>query len=275
MFQPQELALDRPLTWSTGIGTDVWALFCACIEGDLNAVKQLVSKDPSLVRCQYHYRKPLYFAARENRIEVAEFLLDRDPDPIGLAVNDSLLDIARDRGYERMKRLLETKLAEVHGASAEGEPVAAAIRAYDLAQTRSLLDAAPHLIHAGDARGNQPIHWAVMTRQIDAIDELLARGADIEAKRMDGARPIQLSNGDYHYRGWRDVPKNHPTTPREVLNHLRARGAFCDICTAAHIGDLACVTALLDRDPSLANRPSDYVSYYACSGTAIRNAAAA
>ena len=31
---------------------------------------------------------------------------------------------------------------------------------------------------------------------------------------------------------------------------------------------------LLDRDPSLANRPSDYVTYYACSGTPLRNAAA-
>jgi hypothetical protein len=39
-----------------------------------------------------------------------------------------------------------------------------------------------------------------MTRQLDAIDELLARGADINAQRMDGARPIHLTNGDY-YRG--------------------------------------------------------------------------
>jgi ankyrin repeat protein len=275
MFQPEELKHNRPLTWSTGNGIDVWALFCACIEGDLEAVKQLLRKDPSLTRCQYNYRKPLYFAVREDRINVVAFLLDHDPDPTGLAVNDSLLDIARDRGYERMERLLETTFAQLHGASTEGEPVAAAIRAYDLAQVRLLLDTAPHLVHAGDARGNQPIHWAVMTRQIDMIDELLARGAEIDAKRLDGARPIQLTNGDYHHRGWRDVPKNHPTTPRNVLDHLRVHGAFCDICTAAHIGDLACVRALLDQDPSLANRPAEYVTYYACSGTAIRNAAAA
>jgi hypothetical protein len=36
-----------------------------------------------------------------------------------------------------------------------------------------------------------------MTRQVEIIDELLARGADIEAVRSDGARPIQLTNGDY------------------------------------------------------------------------------
>jgi ankyrin repeat protein len=275
MYQPAELKRDTPLTWSTGTGTDVWALFCACVDGDLETVKRLLSQDPSLARCQYHYRKPLYFAVRENRLEVADYLLDRDPDPTGLAFNDSLLEIARDRGYDAMRRLLEAKLSGVHGASSEGEPVAAAIRAYDLPQVRRLLDASPDRVRAGDARGNQPIHWAAMTRQIELIDELLARGADIDAKRIDGARPIQLANGDYHYRGWRDVPKDHPTTPREVLDHLRARGAFCDICTAAHIGDLPRVTELLDRDASLANRPDDYMGYYPCSGTAIRNAAAA
>jgi Ankyrin repeats (3 copies) len=90
MHQPEELKKDEPLLWSTGRGTDVWALFCACIQGDLAAVKGLIQKDPALVRCHHNYRKPLYFAVRENRIEIATFLLDRDPDPTGLAVNDSL-----------------------------------------------------------------------------------------------------------------------------------------------------------------------------------------
>ena len=51
-----------------------------------------------------------------------------------------------------MQRLLESKLAELRGASANGEPVAAAIRAYDLPKVRALLDDAPPLLHAGDAR---------------------------------------------------------------------------------------------------------------------------
>ncbi|MGI8604601.1 MAG: ankyrin repeat domain-containing protein [Verrucomicrobiales bacterium] len=275
MTQPDALKSNDPLTWSPGRGTDVWEMFCACIEVDLKTIERLVSRDSSLIRCHYSYRKPLYFAVRENQLEIAAFLLDRDPDPTGLAVNDSLLDIACDRGYVEMEKLLETKLASRHGASSRGEAIAAAIRSRDLLQVRALLNAAPELLHAGDARGNQPIHWAVMTRQIDIIDELLARGADINAKRTDGARPIQLTNGDYHHRGWRDVPRDHPTTPRAVLDHLRARGAFCDICTAAHIGDLTRVRELLDQDPSLGHRPSAYVTYYACSGTPIRNAAAA
>lgn len=143
MIQPEELKKNKPLVWSTGTGTAVWELFCACSAGDLATVRRLVGKDPSLVRCHYAYRKPLYFAVRENQLEVAAFLLERDPDPTGLAVNDSLLDIARDRGYADMEKLLETTLASRHGASPRGEAVAEAIRERQPGKVRSLLDASP------------------------------------------------------------------------------------------------------------------------------------
>ena len=253
LIQPDALKQNEPLKWSTGIGTDVWEMFCACIDGDLDTVKRLVDRDPSLVRAHYEYRTPLSFAVRENQVAIAAFLLDRGADP------RNFLQIARDRGYAEMEKLLS--------ASTDGESVAAAIRTRDLDRVRALLDAKPELVNSSDL-----IHWAVMTRQLDMIDELLSRGADINARRADGARPIQLTNGDYGFRGWRDVPEDAPS-PRDVLAHLRARGAYCDICTAAYIGDIARVRELLARDRSLANRPSDYVTYYACSGTPLRNAA--
>jgi ankyrin repeat protein len=173
-----------------------------------------------------------------------------------------------------MEKLLEDNYAAAKGASPKGEAVAAAIRAHDLAKVKSLLDSAPELLHAGDGTSNQPIHWATMTRQLDVIDELLARGADINAKRQDGARPIQLHNGDYNFRGWRDVPQDWPVTPAQVLAHLRERGAYVDICTAASIGDQERVRELLDQDPQLANRVSEYTGYYIGSGAPLKNAAA-
>lgn len=274
MIRPDALKKNEPLIWSPGAGADVWEMFCAAITGDLQRIKQLLAKDPSLARCNFAYRTPLYFAVRENQIDAAAFLLEHGADPLGLAVNDSLLEIARDRGYAGMEKMIETKLAASLGASTKGEAVAAAIRERDLAKVRRLLDDSPELLCAGDERSNQPIHWAVMTRQIDVIDELLRRGADIDARRFDGARPIQLINGDYHYRGWRDVPEGTTTTSAEVLAHLRTCGAFCDISTAAHSGDLERVRELLDQDPSLANRVSEYVTYYLGSGAPLRNAAA-
>jgi ankyrin repeat protein len=274
MNQPPELKLDKPLIWSPGVGSHVWDLFCAIIHGDLAEVNHLISKDPSLVRSHYAYRTPIYFAVRENQLAIAQLLLERGADPLSLAVDDSLTDVCRDRGLDEMLRLLENHLANQFGVSDEGETVAAAIRARDPQRVKELLDASPKLLRTGDNRSNQPIHWAVMTRQLDLVDDLLARGADINARRFDGARPVHITNGDYHYRGWRDVPAEVETTPAQVLAHLRARGAYIDICTAAHLGDMSRVTELLDQDPSLANRVSDYVTYYIGSGSPLKNAAA-
>ena len=226
MLQPAELKSDQRLTWSSGRGTDVWALFQACASGDLQTVQALIAKDRSLARAHYDYRKPLYFAVRENRVDVARFLLEHDSNPLDLWVDDNPLEIARDRGYAAMERMLAETLEATFNASAKGETVALALRNHDLKKMRQLLDAQPELVGKGDARSNQPIHWATMTRQIEAIDELLRRGADINARRMDGARPIHLTNGDYFYRGWRDVPRFWPVT--SGAGHGASQGARRD-----------------------------------------------
>ncbi|AHG88898.1 Ankyrin repeat-containing domain-containing protein [Gemmatirosa kalamazoonensis] len=270
LIQPDALKGPEPWPWSPGAGVDVWAMFVACMRGDLDAVRALVARDPSLVRAHYEYRTPLSFAVRENRLEVAAYLLDHGANQILLG---DALEMARDRGYTEMAALLERDLAR-HGADARGEAVAAAIRAYDRAEVRRLLDASPELLHAGDGRGNQPIHWAVMTRQLDLIDELLARGADVDAARTDHARPIQLTNGDYFHRGWRDVPDHVTTTPDDVYRHLVARGATVDIGMAAAKGDLARVRALVDADPKIVSRVDAYWSGYSGAGAPLTNAAA-
>jgi len=272
MIQPEDLKKTERLFWSPGIGADVWEMFCACISGDLATVKRLVAKDPALVRCHYEYRTPLSFAARENQVEIAAYLLEQGAEPFG--VGGDLIQVAQERGYGELEQLLTSKFATMFGASTKGDAVAAAIRAHDLAQVRKLLDDAPDLLHAGDKYSNQPIHWATMTRQLDVMDELLARGADINARRGDGARPLQLTNGDYHYRGWRDVPKDWPTTPSDVYQHLVARGAYVDIGMACAKGDLARVRELLAQDATLANRVADYGSYYIGCGAPLKNAAA-
>ncbi|HJR35311.1 MAG TPA: ankyrin repeat domain-containing protein [Gemmatimonadales bacterium] len=272
MIQPEPLKQDTPWLWSPGRGTDVWEMFLACEAGDLEAVKRLVDGDPSLIRSHYEYRTPLSFAVRNNRLAVAEFLIDRGA--LGVSLGDRL-EMARDRGFTEMERLLERKLAARYGASTRGEEIAAAIRGYQPELVRALLDATPDLLHAGDQSSNQPIHWATMTRQLPLIDELAARGADLDAARGDGARPIHLVNGDYDYRGWRDVPAHVTTTAGEVYRHLVARGSTVDVWMAAATGNLARVRELLDADPSLVNRTNDYNSYYVGCGSPLKNAAGA
>lgn len=274
MIQPEELKRDERLIWSTGRGIDVWAMFQSAIAGDLPTVQKLLEKDPSLVRGAWHYRKPMYFAVRENQVEVARYLLQHGAEPMNAWGDDTLPEIARDRGYTEMLDLLEKTLASKYKVAPEVEPICQALKARDLPRAIAAMDAAPEHISAVDRSGNQPIHWAVMTRNLEAIDEVLNRGADINAKRHDGARPVQLANGDYNYRGWRDVPKDVITTPLDVFKHLRSRGAYIDICTAAAVGDLARVKELVQEDRSLANTTSEYVTYYLASGSPLKNAAA-
>ena len=266
MHCPAELRSDKPLLWSPGTGRQVWAMLLASREGDVSTLRRLLQQNPALAQCHYEYRTPLDFAVRAGRLAAAKLLLSYQANGLSLEVHQPLLTIASPA----MRELLAAKLS----VSTSGEPLAAAIRGRDLRRVRQLLNADPALLEAPDQRGNLPIHWAAMTRQLKVIDELHARGANLNASRPDGARPIQLSNGDYLFRGWRDVPADTKTTPREVITHLRKRSAECDICTASYIGDLAHVAKLLAADPTLANRPSPYITYYPCSGNPLRNAAA-
>src|SRR5688500_4865971 len=126
--QPEALKKSEPWLWSPGAGTDVWEMFMACMNGDLATVERLIAKDPSLVRSHYEYRTPLSFAVRENQLAVAEYLLDPGAASVGLG---DPLEMARDRGCVEMEQLVAQKVADLHGASTAGDPVAVALREYN------------------------------------------------------------------------------------------------------------------------------------------------
>jgi ankyrin repeat protein len=271
MVQPESLRSEEYQPWSRGRGVEVWAMLCASIAGDLEAIKRLVERDAKLVDCEYEYFKPIRFAVRENHRAVLEFLLDKGADP-AYDAGGTLVSIAQDRGYTELAEFIEEKLKARYRVDPEAGAVAAAIRNRDIALAQSLLATKPHLLHAADQHGSQPIHWAVMTRQTDLIDYLLERGADINATRPNGNRPIHLTNGDYNYRGWRDLPPTALQRHEVLIGYLLARGADYDMTTATRIGDLDRVRELLDRDPSILNQVPT-TSYY--SGSPLRNAAGA
>lgn len=215
MTPPEELKSDRPLRWSTGRGTDVWALFQACAAGDEAAVRSLLDRDPALVRCQFSYRTPLYFAVRENRLPVVALLLERGADPLSLAVDDSLIDVARDRGYLEMERLLRVTLDQRFAAGGAGEEVASAKAddpealesAGSLAFVRLMLRYQPDLPkrvatakdrettellfrHGMDANhrnwlGVSPLHAFAWRGDVEPAALFLRHGADLHARDED------------------------------------------------------------------------------------------
>jgi ankyrin repeat protein len=205
MVQPDELKKNEPLVWSVGNGAEVWELFCACASGDVEIVKRLVNANPSLVRSHYEYRTPLYFAVRENRMDVATFLLDRGAN---LFFNgDDLIDMARVRGLSDMQALLESKrpkferflspvqrlaqalrnsgasqaAAMIHDLLAPGSSCDIWTAAYvgNIDRVRELLDLDPSLVNRmGEDRSGTPLVHAAGRGHLEVVRLLLERGAD-------------------------------------------------------------------------------------------------
>jgi hypothetical protein len=114
MLPPIEMQRTLPMTLHGGTKsttTEVWATLSAANAGDLTRVQELVAQRPALATCQYNYTSPLHFAVREGHLELARFLVDRgayDPGYKSYPFGDSLLTMARERGYEEIARLLES-----------------------------------------------------------------------------------------------------------------------------------------------------------------------
>lgn len=272
MHQPDDLRHQEWQPWWGGKGTDIWQMICASITGDLHSIKQLLKKDPALLHCSYQYHTPLYFAIRENHPQLVEFFLKHTPKPDPHPGRLPL--IASERGNHAMAAHISKLLKELYHISPEGETIAATIRSGNSSALRKMILQSPALLKVADGFGNQAIHWAVLTRNIPLISFLLEKGADINAQRPDWARPLDLTNGDYHYRSWyRDLPQEAIQQHAVVAGYLIAHGAYYDISVAAKFGDSRRVAELLDKDPSLIRKLPDHISYY--SGYALRNAAGA
>jgi ankyrin repeat protein len=94
--------------WYRSKGTDVCAMVCAAIAGDLETVKILVAHDPGLADCEIEYFTPLHFAVRENRRDIVDFLLQQKINPES-AARASLVAMATMRGYHELAAFLEER----------------------------------------------------------------------------------------------------------------------------------------------------------------------
>jgi ankyrin repeat protein len=264
----------RPVDLETDRGQDIWATLTAASAGDVKALSELLTRDPSLAT-EY---SPLGYAVREGHLEAVRLLLaaGASPDELGFD-GDTLIETAKDRGFEAIAAALE-QAREARGRVVPADthtdhPIHIAAEAGDLTRVRALLDADPSLVHRSDRAGGTPLHRAVVGRRRAVVALLLDRGADVHAVHgaglgsRNGYAPENLQAIDLAI--WGGPPSVGPPMWRMGLTWLRwqlagrpsrrpcavdiarlliAHGAAHDLPTACALGDLDRVTALLDSD---------------------------
>ena len=269
-----DLDTDEHLDWNMGVGRLVKATLVAAMDGNLTVLRNLIEEDPTLVDCNVGYREPLYFAVGNNHLNCVRFLVDNGAEVTyrsGDQIHQRPIERALDRGFNEIADILKAAVEKQCNCLYidEGETLAEYIRQRDLDKVITHLDRHPDHIRACDERGNVPIHWAVLTMNMPMVRSLLDRGADINATRPDGARPIDLVFGDYFFR-LRDVPPEALSENRGMLGYLLAHGAVYDLRTAASIGDTEEVRRQIAADPQVVHRLPEYFTWY--TGTALCNA---
>lgn len=250
MIKPIEFREDKSITLPNGETSTtaaVWAMLTASRNGDLDQIKQLLSKSLGLVTCEYNYTPPLHFAVREGHADVTRFLLECGADaatyktyPFG----DSLLTMARDRNYDEVAEILLQFLSR-RAPVVEGlEDFFKGVRSGDYGRVKDELKRNPTLATAANETGDTALHNATEGNQLEVMLALLDSGADPDAQRANGIRPINCA---LRLRGVT------PKRTKELADTLLTRGADYNIYIAAVLGDLAYVADSLARDPGLAN----------------------
>lgn len=126
MIVPAEVVAALPVRMRDGTRTttrEIWDLLTACREGDLTSAMNLLAACPALLLCDYNYMTPLHLAVRQGHVDLVRILADRgaaNPNYVTYPYRESLIVLARDRGYETIAAVLKERYAaEDHGRPEE------------------------------------------------------------------------------------------------------------------------------------------------------------
>lgn len=254
-LRPVELRSGRSVPIEGGAAgfapaDDVWELYLATRRGDLARVTSIVARHPKLALFEYNYTPPVHFAVREGHADLVRFFIDRGADVTSYRsypLLEPLLTYAEDRGHTDVVHVLRNHLAR-HFTLRDGTAAMLdAARQGDYANVQTQLARDPHLAHASNETGETALHAAAERGHTGIMDLLLDAGANPNASRGDGWRPIH----SVLINGWRAGLTREQTWA--IADRLLARGAEYNIYLATRRGDMAYVRDALARDASLAN----------------------
>ena len=163
----------------------VFALFAAVDRGDLDVARALLRDSPTAVFGRFHGATALHRAAARGDTAMLELLLERgaiadDADESGATA----LAWATDEGADTAVDVLLD-----HGARASAVDLAARGRTLELQRA---LEQEPWMLDLSTAQGT-PLHAAIRRGRVDAVELLLARGADVRRRDDDGRTAAELA----------------------------------------------------------------------------------
>lgn len=211
-------------------------MMSAVDKGDADTVRTLLQEDPALLNARGPYRPagdgeitPLLVAAGFDQKEIALLLLEQGADPhVVLANGETALQNA---AFNQDRELADALVAR--GVQMD---IFATAGLGDAEQVQAFLREKPELVHARDATGATPLHWA---GSAEVARVLVDAGADIEA-----------TDNQYH-----NTPVEYASHHRDVVQLLISKGAIVRFHMACYIGDVETARRLLQDDPSLAVTP--------------------
>jgi ankyrin repeat protein len=268
MIRPVELIGTKPYTLSDGSRVtteDVWQMFVASRTGDRRTIDALLARAPGLAVVEYNHTPPIHFAVREGHRDVVELLLDRGCDlayrsyPFG----DSLLTMAEDREHHEIAASLRERLSRRFAIGNGTAEIIEAARKGDVPRVQRELARDPSLAHSSNETGDTPLHQAAQRADRVMVELLLEAGANPDAVRGDGYRPIHCALVPEWLGGVGSLGAG-------IADLLLARGARYTVFIAALRGDLSYVREALRDDRSHASA-EDSCHHRPLSAAARRN----
>lgn len=183
----------------------------ACRKGDLEAVRQMVASDPSLVDTDdEHSWRPIFHAALERHAEVVRFLIESGAD---LAAHDGY--VLHYAGEVPDNKAIVTLLV-MHGAldphvrptDDQSRQLLAALFMGDTHRVRALLERHSDLATRPDGRGDCPIHHAARHGDTEIVQLLIEHGANVNATNERGHTVLYCAGGHGHLKTVRLILKN-------------------------------------------------------------------
>jgi ankyrin repeat protein len=162
-------------------------------EGDMEAVRQALDKEPDLVfEAASNYDTALHVAAERGRLELAKLLLAHKAPVDAIDGQDCTpLHCAALNGHVEMAELLIASGADVNaGDELEWRPLHCAAQNGHLRVAQILL--AHHAkVDAGHARDDStPLHYAAFSGHRNIAQLLVAAGANVNAENTRGETPM-------------------------------------------------------------------------------------